>query len=247
MLFADVTLYDADARRFVPGQSVYVADGKIAAVGPLAALSLPQGTRTIDGKGKTLVPGLWDSHLHIGDDWDVLANLASGYTSFRSPGTMIDRAKTVVDRRNSGETDEFLEAVNPAAFVISSGDAEGHVHPRPDLLGRLGRKGRGNSPVLLSTELQRSVRDREDMALVDKLKADIDLQVAGPTPARKKAIDEAIRILSHSNVEVDGAIYLKTDGSRLITAFKKEDKSDKDKWFYFEYRIIDGELVLVPR
>ena len=44
-----------------------------------------------------------------------------------------------------------------------------------------------------------------------------------------------------------GAIYLKTDGQRLITAFKKEDKSDKDKWFYFEYRIIDGKLVLVPR
>ena len=44
-------------------------------------------------------------------------------------------------------TDAFLESVFPAAFVISSGDREGHVHPRPDLLGRLGKKGRTDSPV----------------------------------------------------------------------------------------------------
>ena len=60
-------------------------------------------------------------------------------------------------------TDAFLAAVNPACFVISSGDQEGHVHPRPDLLGRLGRFGRGESPVLLSTELQRSTRTHHQM------------------------------------------------------------------------------------
>lgn len=148
---------------------------------------------------------------------------------------------------SSDVTDEFLEAVNPAAFVISSGDQEGHVHPRPDLLGRLGRKGRGNSPVLLSTELQRSSRDREDEKLVETLKRDIAAQIGNQTPERQEHIDEAIKTLSRSNVDVDGAIYLKTDGERLITAFKKESRSDTDKWFYFEYRIADGNLLLVPR
>ncbi|QIK97221.1 amidohydrolase family protein [Sphingomonas sp. HDW15A] len=114
VLFTDVTIFDADNRRFVPNQSVYVADGKIAAIGSLAEMAMPAGVRTIDGKGKTLVPGLWDSHLHIGDDWDVLANLASGYTSFRSPGTMIDRAGDVVARRNSGDLlmgEPFISAI----------------------------------------------------------------------------------------------------------------------------------------
>ena len=41
--------------------------------------------------------------MHIGDDWDVLANMANGMTSFRSPGTMIDRAHSVVKRRASGD------------------------------------------------------------------------------------------------------------------------------------------------
>jgi hypothetical protein len=144
-------------------------------------------------------------------------------------------------------TDEFLEVVDPAAFVISSGDQEGHVHPRPDLLGRLGQKGRGRSPVLLSTELQRSTRAREDQRLVTQLTSDIAAQIVRQTTARGKRIGEAIKSLSRSNVDVDGAIYLKTDGERLITAFKKESRSDTKKWFYFEYRIADGNLLLVPR
>ena len=148
---------------------------------------------------------------------------------------------------SSDVTDEFLEAVDPAAFVISSGDQEGHVHPRPDLLGRLGRKGRGDSPVLLSTELQRSTRAREDERLSKQLKTDIADQIAGPTPERQTSINEIIKSLSRSNVDVDGAIYVKTDGQRLIAAFKKETASETDKWFYFEYRMTGGELVLVRR
>lgn len=142
-------------------------------------------------------------------------------------------------------TDEFLSAVNPAAFVISSGDEEGHVHPRPDLLGRLGRLGRGFSPVLLLTELQRSTREREDVKVGDSLKALIDKQAAAPTPARKDEIAALIDGLARPNVEVDGAIYLKTDGTRLITAFRNEVNSDKEKWFYFRYTLENG--MLVPR
>lgn len=145
----------------------------------------------------------------------------------------------------SDVTDEFLEAVNPAAFVISSGDAEGHVHPRPDLLGRLGRLGRGDSPTLLSTELQRSTREKEDAKLVARLRKDIAAQVKKETEARGKRIREAVDILGGTNVLVDGAIYVKTDGERLIAAFRTETGSEKKKWFFFGYELRDGELVLV--
>jgi beta-lactamase superfamily II metal-dependent hydrolase len=176
-------------------------------------------------------------------------------TAAADRAAMVDKVKPrfrsevlkVCHHGSSDVTDEFLEAVDPAAFVISSGDEEGHVHPRPDLLGRLGRKGRGESPVLLSTELQRSTRAREDERLSKQLKIDIAAQVAGTPPDRQASIDEAIKSLSRSNVSVDGAIYVKTDGQRLIAAFKKETASDSDKWFYFEYRMTGGELVLVRR
>jgi len=142
-------------------------------------------------------------------------------------------------------TDEFLETVNPGCFVISSGDQEGHVHPRPDLLGRLGKFGRGESPVLLSTELQRSTREKEDEKLVASLRKDITKMETSATDKRKLRIEENITKLAKTNVDVYGSIYVKTDGERLITAFKIEEKSDKKKWFYFEYTIDDqGELHL---
>jgi cytosine/adenosine deaminase-related metal-dependent hydrolase len=103
VLFDNVRLFDADEGVFVEDRAVLARDGRIAAIGAAGSLGAPAGGRVIDGRGKTLVPGLWDSHLHIGDDWAVLANVATGITSFRSPGTMIDRAQAVVKRRASGD------------------------------------------------------------------------------------------------------------------------------------------------
>jgi beta-lactamase superfamily II metal-dependent hydrolase len=146
----------------------------------------------------------------------------------------------------SDVTDEFMKAVNPACFVISSGDSEGHVHPRPDLLGRLGKFGRGESPVLLSTELQRSTREREDAKLVKSLQVDIQRLANSSDEKLKVSVLDRILTLSKTNVEVYGSIYVKTDGQRMIAAFKIESKSATKKWFYFEYRIGDkGKLELV--
>lgn len=102
VLFDNVQLFDADKGEFLPARAVLAQDGKIAAIGAAGSLKAPAGARIIDGKGKTLVPGIWDSHLHIGDDWDVLSNMANGITSFRSPGTTFDRAVEATKRRTEG-------------------------------------------------------------------------------------------------------------------------------------------------
>ena len=114
VLFDNVQLFNADKGLFLENQAVLAKDGKIAAIGAAGSIKAPAGTRIIDGKGKTLVPGIWDSHMHIGDDWDVLANMANGMTSFRSPGTMLDRAKSVTARRASGDLlmgEPFISAI----------------------------------------------------------------------------------------------------------------------------------------
>src|SRR4029450_7161603 len=66
-------------------QNVAVSDGKIVSVGT-ALPKLPTGARVIDGAGKTLVPGLWDSHMHVSDDFNALSEVAIGVTSARNPG-----------------------------------------------------------------------------------------------------------------------------------------------------------------
>src|SRR5262249_8539170 len=43
---------------------VVVRDGRIADVGPRAAVTVPADTPTVDVSGKTIVPGLWDMHTH---------------------------------------------------------------------------------------------------------------------------------------------------------------------------------------
>ena len=103
VLFDNVRMFDADRGLFLADRAVLARDGKIAAVGAAGSLKAPAGTRVIDGRGKTLVPGIWDSHMHIGDDWAVLSNVANGITSFRSPGTTFDRAIEATKRRASGE------------------------------------------------------------------------------------------------------------------------------------------------
>ena len=65
----DVLIRDArvfDGTRLRPAADVLVLDGRIAAVG--AHLAAPAGIAVVDGRGKTLLPGLIDSHTHSWGD-----------------------------------------------------------------------------------------------------------------------------------------------------------------------------------
>ena len=84
--FENVKLFDADALTFRDGMTVIVDNGRISAVGPAAGAKVPAHALVIDGAGKTLIPGLWDSHQHYGDDSTGPLLLASGITSVRDPG-----------------------------------------------------------------------------------------------------------------------------------------------------------------
>jgi imidazolonepropionase-like amidohydrolase len=102
VLFSDVKMYDADAERFLDHRYVLTSGGKIVSVGTAAPAKLPAGTRTIAGAGKTLVPGLWDSHMHVGDDFQTVSELALGVTSCRNPGGPIELEVSQRERRNAG-------------------------------------------------------------------------------------------------------------------------------------------------
>jgi hypothetical protein len=78
------------ARVFDPGtlaveedQTVLVVKGRITAVGASAKVAVPQGARTLDAKGRFLMPGLWDMHAHITSGVDGPLAIASGVTTVR--------------------------------------------------------------------------------------------------------------------------------------------------------------------
>lgn len=114
-LINDVLLFDSVAGRYLSGRAVLIVDGKVQAVGAAGSINPPAGAVTIDGRGNTLLPGLWDSHLHVGgNDWNLLRNVATGITNFRSPGSMINDSLSIMKRRAAGE----LLAPNGKVAVI---------------------------------------------------------------------------------------------------------------------------------
>ena len=98
-----VLMFDSVAGKYLPNRAVLIAHGKVAAVGPAGSIKAPVGTTVIDGTGKTILPGLWDSHQHVGDDWNLLQNVATGMTNYRSPGSAIDDALSIYKRRAAGD------------------------------------------------------------------------------------------------------------------------------------------------
>jgi imidazolonepropionase-like amidohydrolase len=56
-------------------QTVIIRGTRIAVVGPAARTNVPAGTRVIDGRGRFLVPGFWDMHVHtaVPDGRELLA------------------------------------------------------------------------------------------------------------------------------------------------------------------------------
>ncbi len=57
-----------------------------AASNPSAAVAAPAGVRAIDLRGRYVVPGLIDAHVHIGSLAQMRAALESGVTTVRSAG-----------------------------------------------------------------------------------------------------------------------------------------------------------------
>jgi len=122
-------------------------------------------------------------------------------------------------------TDTFLEAINPAATVISSGDEESHAHPRSDTLGAIGLHGRGWRPLIFSTELSRSTREnegnkREEIGrILEKIDNTDDPAVRQELVEQR---DDLVNQLTRRNVTVYGAINLRTDGKKVMFAYKLE-------------------------
>ncbi|MDP2479848.1 MAG: amidohydrolase family protein [Candidatus Palauibacterales bacterium] len=59
------TVIDGTGAPPVPGRTVLIRDGKIAAVYATGSRPLPAGARTEDLSGRWLIPGLIDAHVHL--------------------------------------------------------------------------------------------------------------------------------------------------------------------------------------
>jgi imidazolonepropionase-like amidohydrolase len=90
-----VTVVDVAAGVLVAGQNVIVRGGRIVAVGDTARVAVPAGATVVHGRGRFLIPGLWDMHVHALFDAEVARTflprfVAEGVTGVRDMGGKVE-------------------------------------------------------------------------------------------------------------------------------------------------------------
>jgi imidazolonepropionase-like amidohydrolase len=89
MAFVGANVIDGRGGPVIADATLLVTDGRVTAVGPRASIAIPKGTREVDVRGKTIIPGLWDMHGHLMQvDWGP-AYLGAGVTTARDMGNVL--------------------------------------------------------------------------------------------------------------------------------------------------------------
>ena len=177
-------------------------------------------------------------------------------------GNKIELAADVVKACHHGSDDcsyEFLQYVNAAATVISSGDDETHAHPRPNIVAASGVTGFQKiendemvTPLIYSTEISRSLKigdpyevNSKDYDTADG-KIDVLLTNEAKTNIRYKhtssgALNPTDKSKTMNRLKVvDGIVYglvnVRTDGHKILCATLNEGKSKWEiKTFYSRF------------
>lgn len=102
----DVTVVDPARATAQANQTVVVAGGRIVTVGASAKTPVPVGAERIEGRGRFLIPGLCDMHVHSGayESGRRMAALlvANGITCARDMGSPLDDVLRLRDEIRSG-------------------------------------------------------------------------------------------------------------------------------------------------
>lgn len=198
--FRDVQIFDAETRAFVKGQTVVVRDGEIAAVGDAGSTDVPSGAVVFEGAGRTLVPGLWDSHQHFGDDSSGPLLLAQGITSVRDPG---NRAEELMARKKRIEDGKLLgPRIVPSLLIDGPGERSAQaavvVKHEEDAIAAVQR---AKTQGYFGVKLYGSLNPRFVKPMADEAHR-LGLRVHGHVPAGMRPL-EAIRAgydeLTHIN------------------------------------------------
>ena len=104
LAFTHVTLIDMTATPPQSDMTVLVVRNRIAAIGKTGKVRIPRTAKIVDARGKYLIPGLWDMHVHLGEGGAALfpALLANGVTNVREMGGSGEQALALRERVKSG-------------------------------------------------------------------------------------------------------------------------------------------------
>ena len=122
-----VTVIDTEGEADLAGATVVVRDGMISAVGPTGEVPVPAGMAVVDGRGRYLIPGLWDMHSHVWKHAEQLQfplYVAHGVTGVRDMLSWPDEsevgARTIEDKRALRQRVDNGDVIGPRLVAIAS-------------------------------------------------------------------------------------------------------------------------------
>jgi imidazolonepropionase-like amidohydrolase len=195
-----------------------IADGvivlrgpRIVAVGRADQVAVPHDAMVIDGRGKTILPGLIDMHVHLSAGDDLPLFLAAGVTTVRDVGNFISQVVPLAEGTSRGDV------LGPQIFF----SGESFIH----------RYGFApwQRPTADAAEARAETRKRiASGASVIKIVSDITSELV------KAIVDEAHRanvpvtadILGNNDVTAERAIALGVDGLEHVSGVPQSIQAD---------------------
>jgi imidazolonepropionase-like amidohydrolase len=185
--FVGVNVIPMDRERVLVDQTVIVKNGVIAQIGEARKVKIPAGAQVIESRGKYLIPGLVDMHVHMLSDEDGFPDelapdelrimVANGVTTVRF---MIGTPEQLVLRARSAHG----EIIAPTIYAAS-----------PHLTGR----EQGNDFVVKTEADAREAVHKSKAAGYDFIKVTTFI----PANVYEAAVDEAakqsIRVVGHAD------------------------------------------------
>ncbi len=113
LVIRDVRVFDAESARLGGPSDVYVHRGRIAALRPPGSKPAASAT-VIDGRGRTLLPGLFDMHGHEWR-WNAMLQVAGGVTTVRDLANDNAVLRELIERIDAGKL--LGPRIIPAGFI----------------------------------------------------------------------------------------------------------------------------------
>ena len=118
----DVLIKDArvfDGQRVIPRASVLVRDGKIEKIG--THIRVPRNVHIVDGREKTLIPGLIDAHTHIRSRRDLEQSAVFGVTTDISMLMDLQLAKAQKAEQNAKKASDRADLFSSGYVATAPG------------------------------------------------------------------------------------------------------------------------------
>jgi imidazolonepropionase-like amidohydrolase len=136
LILVAVNVVDVEAGRVRPDHDVSIRAGRIVSVRPSVGGRSVAGVRTVDGRGKYVIPALWDLHVHLESlrpsdaprldprSWQAPLAISYGVVGLRDLGSRTTDILTLRDAYAARRT-----AGAPAPILVAAGQAFSGKNP----------------------------------------------------------------------------------------------------------------------